>query len=150
MFTPPPPIITILALSVLQVWALILNPIVSLPSEAFGHGYRTARCLSARMCEFVPPPWTNALRGHPDFSRDAKRRGGFLGGTLSLPPKKGCKKMFMSGFASLHPPLRPCASYRFAFQFIPPAEALSRGGVLVFLSITVRGLCMLSTPSQHP
>ena len=27
--------------------------------------------------------------------RDAKRRGGFLGGTLSLPPKKGYEKKFL-------------------------------------------------------
>jgi hypothetical protein len=31
-------------------------------------------------------------------------------------------------------PLRLCASYRLAFQYIPPAEALSSGGVLVFFA----------------
>jgi len=45
------------------------------------------------MCEFVPFPQSCARLGNPPQA-DAKRRGGFLGGTLSLPPKKGCRKNY--------------------------------------------------------
>jgi len=53
------------ALRILIFGWWFLNLIVSKPSRAFGHGFRSARCLSARMCGFVPTPRACVSRGKP-------------------------------------------------------------------------------------
>jgi hypothetical protein len=74
------------------LWLLTFIPIVSQPSRVRESGAGSPCCLSARMCEFMATPLSCARRGNPPQA-DAKRRGGFLGGTLSLPPKKGYEKL---------------------------------------------------------
>jgi hypothetical protein len=41
----------------------VLKPVAAQPSEACARGFRSARCLSARMCEFVPTPRACVSRG---------------------------------------------------------------------------------------
>jgi hypothetical protein len=36
-----------------------------MPSEACARGFRSTRCLSAQLCEFVPTPRACASRGQP-------------------------------------------------------------------------------------
>ena len=42
-----------------------LNPVATMPSEACARGLRSASCLSARMCEFLPTPRARVSRGQP-------------------------------------------------------------------------------------
>jgi hypothetical protein len=43
----------------------VLNPVAAMPSEACARGFRSTRCLSARMCEFVSTPRACVSRGKP-------------------------------------------------------------------------------------